>query len=131
MSSGLCSTHVRTRPNITLRFGWQVDGFAQDENGVTLDATRIGGGARETWRARYLVGCDGGRSFVRARWASATAAPTRSSRPSSAGAWSRSICARPTLYRDVLGDRRAWQYWVVNPELRTAIVAAQRHATNS
>jgi hypothetical protein len=29
----------------------------------------------------------------------------------------------PTLYRDFLGGRRAWQYWIVNPQIRTALVA--------
>lgn len=57
--------HVRTRPNITLRFGWQVESFAEAHDGVTLQAARISDGARETWRADYLVGADGGRSFVR------------------------------------------------------------------
>ncbi|WP_407118233.1 FAD-dependent monooxygenase [Bradyrhizobium sp. LMG 9283] len=38
----------------------EVTGFAQDETGV--DVTLAGG---ETLRAKYLVGCDGGRSLVR------------------------------------------------------------------
>jgi hypothetical protein len=27
----------------------------------------------------------------------------------------------PTLYRDYLGRRRAWMYWVINPELRSTL----------
>jgi 2-polyprenyl-6-methoxyphenol hydroxylase-like FAD-dependent oxidoreductase len=41
------------------RFGRELTGFAQDATGVTA---KIGG---DTIRARYLVGADGGRSFVR------------------------------------------------------------------
>ncbi len=41
------------------RFGREMTGFTQDETGVTAE---VGG---ETIRARYLVGADGGRSFVR------------------------------------------------------------------
>jgi 2-polyprenyl-6-methoxyphenol hydroxylase-like FAD-dependent oxidoreductase len=41
------------------RFGCELTGFTQDATGVTA---KIGG---ETIRARYLVGADGGRSFVR------------------------------------------------------------------
>ncbi len=44
-------------------FGRELKGFEQDAEGVTA---RIGGeGGEETVKARYLVGADGGRSFVR------------------------------------------------------------------
>ncbi|MFE1290917.1 FAD-dependent monooxygenase [Streptomyces sp. NPDC058751] len=49
---------------VQVRRACEVDGIGQDEHGVTV-RTR---GARETsavLRARYLVGCDGGRSTVR------------------------------------------------------------------
>jgi len=29
----------------------------------------------------------------------------------------------PDLYKDFLGHRRAWQYWAVNPEIRSTIIA--------
>jgi 2-polyprenyl-6-methoxyphenol hydroxylase-like FAD-dependent oxidoreductase len=41
-------------------YGSEVTGFAQDEDGVDV---RLAGG--RSLRARYLVGCDGGRSLVR------------------------------------------------------------------
>jgi 2-polyprenyl-6-methoxyphenol hydroxylase-like FAD-dependent oxidoreductase len=40
--------------------GREVSGFAQDESGV--DVVLSDG---RTWRAKYLVGCDGGRSLIR------------------------------------------------------------------
>ena len=55
--------HACTRPNIAMRFGWQVDRFEEDADGVTVEAESAG--ARESWRAQYLAGCDGGRSLVR------------------------------------------------------------------
>ncbi len=45
---------------VTLRYGQEVVGFTQDEDGV--DVSLADGGA---FRAHYLVGCDGGRSVVR------------------------------------------------------------------
>jgi len=46
-----------------VQFGRRLIGFAQDEEGVTA---RIADGAGEhSVRARYLIGTDGGRSFVR------------------------------------------------------------------
>jgi len=44
-------------------FGRELIGFQQDESGVT--ARLVGGAGDEVIRARYLVGADGGRSFVR------------------------------------------------------------------
>ena len=44
-------------------FGRELAGFQQDEHGVT--ARLVGEAGEETIRVRYLVGADGGRSFVR------------------------------------------------------------------
>ncbi|MDI2127104.1 FAD-dependent monooxygenase [Yinghuangia seranimata] len=46
-----------------VRVGWssEVTGIRQDDDGVTVEL----GAAEATLRARYLVGCDGGRSAVR------------------------------------------------------------------
>ena len=73
-------------PNTVVRYGLELIGFEQDETGVTVTARRTGGeeapiapspqdlnaetvgegtGVIETFRCRYLVGCDGGRSTVR------------------------------------------------------------------
>jgi 2-polyprenyl-6-methoxyphenol hydroxylase-like FAD-dependent oxidoreductase len=45
---------------VRIHYGCAVTGFAQDDTGVDV---RLSGG--EPLRARYLVGCDGGRSLIR------------------------------------------------------------------
>ena len=45
---------------LTVHYGHEVTGFAQDEAGVD-----VGLADGRSWRARYLVGCDGGRSAIR------------------------------------------------------------------
>jgi 2-polyprenyl-6-methoxyphenol hydroxylase-like FAD-dependent oxidoreductase len=45
---------------VHIAYGCEVAGFAQDDTGVDV---RLSDG--ETLRARYLVGCDGGRSLIR------------------------------------------------------------------
>ena len=45
---------------VRIQYGCEVTGFAQEETGVDV---RLSGG--ESLRARYLVGCDGGRSLIR------------------------------------------------------------------
>jgi len=45
------------------RFGWELQSFEQDDSGVTARVLERSGA--RTLRVRYLVGADGGRSFVR------------------------------------------------------------------
>jgi 3-(3-hydroxy-phenyl)propionate hydroxylase len=49
---------------VDVLFGHTVNGFAQDEQGVSIDVTAADG-ERRTIRAAYMVGADGGNSFVR------------------------------------------------------------------
>ena len=51
-------------PNVTVRFGCGLDGFTQDDQGVTVTTRAIDGGS-DTVRAGYLVGTDGASSTVR------------------------------------------------------------------
>lgn len=50
---------------IDLRLGWTVTGIVQDDDGVVV-STVAPGGAIEQVSARFVVGCDGARSTVRA-----------------------------------------------------------------
>jgi 2-polyprenyl-6-methoxyphenol hydroxylase-like FAD-dependent oxidoreductase len=45
---------------VQIRYGQEVTGFEQDESGVEVELADGG-----SLRARYLVGCDGGRSIIR------------------------------------------------------------------
>src|SRR4051794_31340106 len=57
--------HAEARRGITIRTRHEAIGFAQDANGVTVDARDLASGAASRVRARFLIGCDGGRSLVR------------------------------------------------------------------
>ena len=112
--------HARTRPNIAVQFGWQVDKFDDDADGVTVEATS--GGAREIWRAQYLAGCDGGRSFVRRSLALRYNGFAKLNSPHYGGRMNATYFRAPTLYPDYLAERPGWNYWVVNPEGRCVII---------
>jgi 2-polyprenyl-6-methoxyphenol hydroxylase-like FAD-dependent oxidoreductase len=50
---------------VTIRNRAEATAFEQDEHGVTVQARDLDGGAPIEVRARFLIGCDGGRSTVR------------------------------------------------------------------
>ena len=52
-------------PSVEVRTGQEVTGFAQDADGVTVEARAVEGGEPVRVRARHLLGCDGGRSTIR------------------------------------------------------------------
>ena len=47
-------------PNVTVRYGFELTDFVQDDDGVTVT-----GNGSERLRCRYMVGCDGGGSGIR------------------------------------------------------------------
>jgi 2-polyprenyl-6-methoxyphenol hydroxylase-like FAD-dependent oxidoreductase len=55
---------AESTPNVTVRFGCELTGFSQDDDGVDVRLRNLDG-SEEVVRAGYLVGCDGGRSTVR------------------------------------------------------------------
>ncbi len=115
--------HAKTRPNIVMRFGWRVGSFEQDADGVRLAAVREPDGTTQTWRARYLVGCDGGRSLVRRSLGIRFRGEAGIEQRYFGGRMFSTYLRAPALYRDFLGARRAWQYWAVNPDIRSSLIA--------
>ena len=59
----LLDRRARSLPTVDVRRGCEVIGLRADAEGVELDAMRNGTGCAV--RARYAVGCDGAKSFVR------------------------------------------------------------------
>jgi 2-polyprenyl-6-methoxyphenol hydroxylase-like FAD-dependent oxidoreductase len=57
--------HAASLERVTLRNRVEFSGFTQDEAGVTASARALDTGEALTFRARFLVGCDGGKSPTR------------------------------------------------------------------
>jgi 2-polyprenyl-6-methoxyphenol hydroxylase-like FAD-dependent oxidoreductase len=57
--------HAAAMPGITILNRCRLEHFDQDAQGVTARAQGLDDGASHTLQARFLVGCDGGRSGVR------------------------------------------------------------------
>ncbi len=110
------------RPRITLRFGMKVIGMQEECDGVRVNAIDVSTEAQSTWKASYLVGCDGGRSFTRGVLGVSYEGFDNLRQAFFGGRMVSTYLRAPTLYRDHLHGKRAWQYWIVNPTLRTALV---------
>jgi 2-polyprenyl-6-methoxyphenol hydroxylase-like FAD-dependent oxidoreductase len=114
--------HAKARPRIDLRFGWHVDDFEQDSDCVRLHAHSTEGMA-ESLQAKFLVGCDGGRSQVRHKLGVKYQGEVGIEQQYFGGRMFSTYVRAPTLFKDHLAHRRAWQYWAVNPEIRSSIVS--------
>lgn len=131
--------HARTRPNISLRFGWQVGDFFETAQSVSLRAARVAEsstdaddylgtaqnttGRSEAWCAQYLVGCDGGQSHVRRSLGISYEGHDTLKQAFLGGRMVASHLRIPALAGNFFSSRRAWQYWVVNAQMRTALVS--------
>lgn len=60
----LLKSIAETLPTVTVRYGCQLESFAQNQTGVTA-RVRDADGRESAIRCAYLVGCDGGSSSVR------------------------------------------------------------------
>ncbi|MFI1971212.1 FAD-dependent monooxygenase [Streptomyces cinnamoneus] len=91
-----------------LRRRCRLDGFVQDDDGVTATATDLRDASRLTVRARYLVACDGASSPVR----KATGVPAPDLYATRVF---RNILFRAPGLRERLGARNALVYFLTQP----------------
>lgn len=57
--------HAEALPGVSINYGWRVCEFAHAADGVIVAAQEVSGSARRVIQAKYFVGGDGARSFVR------------------------------------------------------------------
>jgi 2-polyprenyl-6-methoxyphenol hydroxylase-like FAD-dependent oxidoreductase len=94
-------------PTVTLRLGTRLESLAQDADGVTAEA--IGPEGALEFRAAYAIGADGARSTVRT---------TIGARMEGQHAYAQhlNMVFRAPALREVMRDRPAIMYWLVNPD---------------
>lgn len=107
-------------PQVEVRLGRRVTAF-DDANGVVEISHQSTSGETETIRANYLVGCDGGRSFVRQQLAIPLQGEGGLTLEFMGGAMQATFFKAPGL-----NQRRkypyAWQNWIILPGLRALLL---------
>jgi 2-polyprenyl-6-methoxyphenol hydroxylase-like FAD-dependent oxidoreductase len=107
---------------VTLRFGWRVDRFVEEDGGIAVEATQAEDGATRRFTARYLAGCDGARSTIRKQLGFHYRGEAGVARDYMGGRMLSIWFRAPGLY-DLIPFPRAWQYWAVNRSQRGLLVA--------
>jgi 2-polyprenyl-6-methoxyphenol hydroxylase-like FAD-dependent oxidoreductase len=108
------------RPGVTMRFGWTVEDIHESEGGVSLIA-RATDGRTQSYRAAYVVGCDGSRSTVRKSLGISYEGEDHLMNVFMGGEFVSIHMSIPGLY-EALGPRRAWMYLTINPDTRIVII---------
>ena len=107
---------------VQLMLGWQAQTIVTDDQQVTVTARSAVNGETMDLKARYVVGCDGPRSLVRKTCGIRYSGYSEEERDFFGGQMLSVFFTSANLYQ-VLGKKKAWQYWAVNAVQRGLLIA--------
>ncbi|MGE3933513.1 MAG: FAD-dependent monooxygenase [Rhodospirillaceae bacterium] len=110
-----------TFPSVDLRFGWRLADWRDTGEGIEATVEEVATGRRLAVAARYLAGCDGGRSVVRAQLGIDYAGESGVVRPFLGGSML-GIYFRAPDPPSWLKLGASWQYWIANPRVRCILI---------
>ncbi len=110
--------HLRTRPNITLRFGWTCTAWTEDADGVTVEIAENATGQTEKLRSAYLAGCDGAGGIVRAQLQISYSGEATNTDQAYLSRAMVSTHVRSAAYFRASPHRLGWQNWAVTADFR-------------
>jgi 2-polyprenyl-6-methoxyphenol hydroxylase-like FAD-dependent oxidoreductase len=105
--------HAQACPSVDLRYGWTLEGFADEGPAVHATVRPAAGGPAQDVRARFLVGADGARSLVRRQLGIEWGGVTGIQREFMGGKMF-ALYLRAPAFLSVLRHPRAWMYVAVN-----------------
>lgn len=111
--------HVRTLPEVDLRFGWRCTEVSEQAERVEARIEHVDGRS-ELLRCSYLAGCDGGRSLVRRSLGIRFGGEVGLDQQFFGGTMISTHLRVPQLQAR-LAVERCWQYWTVNPGVRVVL----------
>lgn len=114
--------HAQALPSVELRYGWILSGFCDSGSSVHATVRPVDGGPALAVMARYLVGADGARSFVRHRLGIEWGGTTGVRRDFMGGKMFAVYLRAPNLHA-VIPHPKAWMYVAVNHQRRAFMAA--------
>jgi 2-polyprenyl-6-methoxyphenol hydroxylase-like FAD-dependent oxidoreductase len=117
---------VRQLPSVTLRHGWRLASFEDEGPSLRARIEATEGGTAQEVQARYLVGADGARSFVRQQLGIAWGGATGFKRDFMGGKMFAVYLRAPDFY-SVFPHARAWMYVSVNSQRRAFMASVDGH----
>lgn len=114
--------HAASQRSISVRYGWSVEDFTEQTDGVTARIRNVEGGESRTLKAEYLIGVDGARSTVRRKLNIRYGGETGVVRDFFGGRMVAVYLRAPGFYKAMPHDP-AWMYWSFNPTRRAWLAA--------
>ena len=114
--------HAQACVSNDIRYGWQLDDFAEIGSAIEASVRPTTGGAALCVQARYLIGADGARSLVRRRLGIKWEGESGVLRDFMGGRMFAAYMRAPAL-RAAMPHRPAWMYVAVNAERRAFLVS--------
>ena len=116
--------HASAQPRIRIFNRTEIQGFVQDEHGVTATGCNLDTGESLSIACAYLVGCDGGKSAIR------NAIGARLTGASEIQHVQSTYIHAPALI-DLLPGKPAWMYLSLNPRRCGMTIAVDGHNDGS
>jgi 2-polyprenyl-6-methoxyphenol hydroxylase-like FAD-dependent oxidoreductase len=114
--------------SVEVRFGWKALGLGQDALGATVVMENIDTGERQEVATDYVVGCDGGRSFVRKSQGIRFLGEGGLEMEFLGGQMLATYFRAPTLL-DRFPHSDTWMHWIMHPAARSILllIDADKH----
>ena len=109
-------------PGAQIHFGWKLESFSADDDGVTAEVMSADG-ERRTVRARYLIGADGASSTVRHALGLNLAGEDGTAQRAFMGGTMLSYYIRAPKLVERSGRKPSQMTWIINPDMRAMMYA--------